>query len=73
MDCFVTCIRSLSLLGEKSTPILPGKKYRYIGVSVYLENYVIIEEVPDNGTSSKRLLVPRENVHLIFPTRQCDE
>ena len=70
--CYVTCKRSAAVLGEKSTPIKEGMAYRYIGESIYLQGYTIIEEVTNDVTPSKRLLVPKDCVIFIDP-HQCVE
>lgn len=70
--CYVTCKRSAAVLGEKSIPIKEGMSYRYIGESIYLQGYTIIEEVTNNATSSKRLLVPKDCV-IFIDSHQCVE
>lgn len=70
--CYVTCKMSATILGEKSTPIAEGKYYRYIGESVYLPGYTIIEEATNNATSSTRLLVPKDSI-VFIDLHQCAE
>lgn len=70
--CYVTCKMSASILGEKSIPIAEGMCYRYVGESIYLPGYTIIEEVTNDVTPSRRLLVPKDSIFFIDP-HQCVE
>lgn len=70
--CYVTCGMSAAILGEKPVSIKNGMRYRYIGESIYLQGYTIIEEVTNDVTPSKRLLVPKDCVIFIDP-HQCVE
>lgn len=70
--CYVTCKMSAVVLDEKPIPIKEGMYYRYIGESIYLPGYTIIEEVTNEVTPSKRLLVPKDSIDFIDP-HQCVE
>lgn len=70
--CRVTCKMSASILGEKSIPIEDRIRYRYIGESIYLPGYIIIEEVTNDVTPSKKLLVPKDCVIFIDPHQSVE-
>ena len=69
MICYVTCLFSASLLGERPLPLNSKHSYIYIyiGESQYMENYVILQTLPTSQQPNTRLLVHKDSVVFICP------